>query len=806
MKRAMSFLAAVLAAALWLMPQASMAQQNALPTGTHFYGHGSAWPAPWLGIDGNPAALGQSSGDLGLWGGSEALGGGLALSLGGLKLATTLDYLMPGGQAELWRFGLGLALAPSPAFVLAGYWKPLWQDKEGGAEVDGWSLGTLLRPTRWLSLGFEAHNLGRERLGLVDDVNLTGGLALRPFGERFTLGADLGTTHDGDFWDLSGFFGWDLFDGVRLGASGGVTDVAGEAQTWAGGSVSLLVPHAQSVFNAGVAGPDSEFQYSAAGRMSMESPARHMGVGRVVVKMTLSVNAEMPGVAFFAPRTASLLEQRLMLQQLARDPAVAGVVIRIQSGGGGWAAVQEMGRSLAALRASGKKVVAFLYEGANREYYLASFADKVVVHPAAVLSVTGIRATMTFFADLLRTIGVEPQFVRIGPWKGAPEAYTRSEPSEELLKSQNDMLDDVFGQLIEPIAANRKVPAETVRQWMDLGPQTPRKALAMGMVDEVADIDEMNALAELGLKDVAVVQGYPYTSTQDDTWGPETDVAVLVIEGALVDGRSGGIPGFGVTTGADDLVPIIKSLEKDAGTAAVLVRVNSPGGSPLASERILQALKNLAKVKPVVISMGDVAASGGYYLSMVGTRLLAMPGTVTGSIGIYYGKFVISGLLDKLQIRRTYLERGKHSGWNDMDRPLSDEDLAFAKERLTEYYDLFLQRVETGRKLTRSELDALAEGRVFSGQRALGNRLVDAEGGCLEALEFLRSELDVDADRPVALQFYPRPSFSAALQRSLGMALGVSTAQELEQLFESLGQFAGARVWAMDPSLPLSLQ
>lgn len=805
MNRTIDRLAVLLACMFCAAPWTALGQQ-ALPSGTQFVGHGSAWPAPWFGVDGNPSALGEASGDIGVWGGSAALGGGLALSLGGLKLGTTVDHLMPDGAPELWRFGLGLALAPSPAFRLAGYWKPLWQDGEGGAAVDGWSLGTLFAPARWLSFGVEAHNLGRERLGASDDVSLAGGLALRPLGERFTVGADVGTTQDGSFWDLTGYFGWDLVDGVSLGASGGVVDVSGEAEAWAGGSFSFLIPHAQAVLNAGVAGRDSEFVYSAAGRMSVDSPPRHMDVGHVVVRMTLAVNPETPGLAFFAPRTAALLEQRLMLQRLARDPKVAGVVLRIERGQGGWAAVQEMGRSLAEIRASGKKVVAYLYGGGNREYYLASFADKVVVHPAAVLSVTGIRATMTFFADLLRLVGVEPQFVRIGPWKGAPEAYTRTEPSPELLQSQSDMLDDVFAQLVGPIAANRKVPAEVVRQWVDAGPQTPQKALALGMVDEVADLEEMNSLREMGLADVRVVQGYPYTSTQDDTWGPQTDVAVLVIEGTLVDGRSGGIPVLGTLVGADDLVPLIKALEKDAATSAVLVRVNSPGGSPLASERILLALKNLAKAKPVVVSMGDVAASGGYYLSMAGARLLAMPGTVTGSIGIFYGKFVISGLLDKLQVRRTHLERGKHSGWDDMDRPLDQQDLAFAKERLLEYYDLFLQRVEAGRGLRRTELEALAEGRVFSGQRAVINRLVDAEGGCLEALEALKTALDVDQGTHVALQFYPQPTFSALLQKSLGLGLGGATAQQLQGLLDSLSQFAGTRVWALEPWIPLHVE
>ncbi len=779
-------------------------QERSLPQGPPIYGHGTAWPSPWLGLDGNPAGLGATPGEIGVWGGRRLLGGGLGLSLGGLKLSSTVDYLMPSGTPELWRYGLGLALAPSQAFVLAGYWKPMWQTGKQGAELDGWSLGTLIRPARWLSLGFEAHNLGREHLGAGGNVLLAGGFALRPFGDRFTIGADCATSHDADFWDISGFFGWEFLDGIRIGASGGAVDVQDTPSVWAGGSISLMIPHGQSLFEAGVSAPDSAFEYLAAGRLASQSPARTLDTGAKVVRMTLAVGSEMPGTAFFAPRSASLLEQRLMLQKLARDPDVAGVVIRIQPGSGGWAAVQEVGRSLAELRASGKQVVAYLYGGSNKEYYLASFAHRIVVHPAAVLSFTGIRATMTFFADLLASLGVQAQFVRIGPWKGYPESFTNNAPSPQLLESQTTMLDDVYAQLLGPIASNRSVTPQVVQQWVDAGPQTPRKALAMKMIDEVSDLDEMKSLEELGLKGAPVVNGYPFEDRQEDTWGPQADVAVLILEGTLVDGPSGGVPGFGTMTGADDIVPLIKSMEKDPGISAVLVRVNSPGGSPLASDRILTALKALAKAKPVVISMGDVAASGGYYLSMSGAKVLAMPGTITGSIGIYFGKFVISGLLDRLQIRRTHLERGQHSGWNDMDRPLTPEDLAFAQERLAEYYDLFLHHVETARSMQRTELEKLAEGRVFCGERALKYRLVDQEGGVLEALQILRETLDVDADRDVSLQFYPRPTFAMALQKSFGLALGVATAQQLDGVLESLGQLLGARVWAMDPSLPLA--
>ncbi len=791
----------VVALGLFVLISPAAGQERLLPSGVSFPGHGAAAPSAVLGGLENPAGVGLTPGEISLWGGSRALGGGLGLALGALKISSTLDYLLSPEADGLWRAGLGFALAPSSAVSLGAVWSPIW----GGGLPDGgisvWSAGALLRPNRWFSLGFYGSNLGMVSWLGRENIGLTAGFAVRPGWERLTFGADVTTDDEGNYWDPTAYLTVALGWGLSLGGSVGLHDDDDGFGLWGGGTLGFAMPHSE--LQAGVrANPASgDVEYAVGSRMVVETPAHALLGGKKLVRMAFSPAQEVPSAFFFAPRSSALLEQRLTLRKMARDREVGALVLVIKPGAGGWARVQELGRSLAELKASGKKIVAYLYGGSNREYYLASFADRIVVHPAAVLSFTGIRATAYFLADLLKSLYIDAQFVRIGPWKSAPEPYMNSEPSPEYVAQQTSMLDEFYTQLVGEIAKNRGVERSKVEGWVDAGPQTPKAALKMGMVDEVSGLDEMTALKDLGIHGLQLVHGYPFHQVASASWGPVTDVAVLVVEGTMVDGRSGGMPLLGQTAGAEDIVPVIKALEKDPSTSAVLVRVNSPGGSPQAAERMLQAIKALAKAKPVVISMGDVAASGGYYMAMSGDRIFAMPGTITGSIGIYFGKVVFSRLLEKLGLHRFELVRGKGAGWGDFDRPFSDEDLAKVRLALEEYYGLFLERVGEGRKLKPEELDKLAEGRVYTGSMAVANKLVDLDGGALEALDHLRDRLGLDEGQEVALQFYPKPSFAQALQKSLGMAAGTELLQQASLFLDAMESLAGVSIWAMDPWL-----
>jgi len=277
------------------------------------------------------------------------------------------------------------------------------------------------------------------------------------------------------------------------------------------------------------------------------------------------------------------------------------------------------------------------------------------------------------------------------------------------------------------------------------------------------------------------------------------------VEGSIVDGPSFTLPLAGTKfCGSTTIVKALEEIEKDVSVRAVLVRVDSPGGSALASELMNRALARVAAVKPVAVSMGNTAASGGYYLAVAGHRIFAMPGTVTGSIGIWFGKVVATGLLDKLKIRRVQMDRGKNASLLSYDRRLTPEELEEATQRMAETYQLFIQRVSEGRNMTPAQVETLAQGRVWSGQRAVENGLADEQGGALEALAWLKNRLGMPADRRIELVHYPLKSFGERLAEAFtGAAAGSAVQSEMAAMLESLARLADTGTWAMDPWLPV---
>lgn len=826
-RQAPPLLAALFASLLLSMAYPAAAQVRRVDSSLPLAGSGLADPGLVAGWLINPAAVGLlPAAQLALFGTDAVMGGSVGLSLAALKIQFGMDALRGlggGGEDDVagldgLRTGLGFALSDGRMLSLGFLWQRAFR-LEDHPTADLLSAGLLYRPSRWVSLALAAHNLSERKFSAAAPVDgtkmdLSAGVAFRPGTERLTLGIDVHSDRAGNYIDPAAYAGVRVIEGLEVGAGGWMSRSDGDWRWGAGGTLSLALGSIGLMGGGGTASGDVTWHYGARiatpGEASAFAP-RHRFV-RLAVPKALGEDKRNP---LFGDAPDTLVEFRIRLHRLARDPEVDGLLLVFDSTGLGWAQSQELSRSIAEIRRMGKSVVAYVISGGNRDYYLASQADYVVVNPATILAVTGIAGSLTFYRNLLEAIGVEPQFVRVGKYKSFPEQFDREGPSEASLEQTNAMLDDFYEQFVGDIARGRNVEVARVKEWIDQGPLTAARARELGAVQLTADYTDMRAvLKELGFPSPVLVEGYPFRPVRPDAWGPRPRIAVVSVVGSIVDGPSAIVPLVNMRlAGSWTLVPTLEALSRDRSIDGVLVRIESPGGAALASELINRALRKLAGVRPVVVSIAGTAASGGYYIAVGADRILAMPGSVTGSIGIWFGKFAISGLLDKLRIRRVPTERGKHASILSADRRLTEEELEQLRVRLSEGYDLFMKRILETRKLSREQLETLAQGRVWSGRRAIDNGLVDAEGGSLEALLELKSRMGLGPERDVELVFLPAASFSVRLAQAVGAgratvegesAFDVSAAgtEETLDIAEILDLLGTARAWALDPDIP----
>ncbi len=447
-----------------------------------------------------------------------------------------------------------------------------------------------------------------------------------------------------------------------------------------------------------------------------------------------------------------------VLQKVQRRADVRGVLLHIDNAGLGWAAVQELRAVLKRLRKAGKKTVAYLRAPGGLEYYLAAAAEVVLLDSSGGVRLSGLSFRTLYFKGLLSKLGLKAQFVRIAEFKSAPEAWTESTASPSALKVRKAIMADLHAQLLSDLAADRKTTVDRMRKIIDEGPFTPPLARAAGLVDRVVEADkveqEVEKLADARLDSPGSLRRRPAR------WQVGPGVAVILVEGDIVRGKSTTIPLLNRRLVGDET--IAKALgwaRASSAVKAVVIRVNSPGGSAMASHRMWQEVMRLRKVKPVVVSMGNLAASGGYYVACAGHRVYAEPATFTGSIGIFTGKFDASGLLEKIGVTVDTLTKGKRADMESFHRPYTAAERKFILSRLQHYYRNFLDAVSKGRKdkkMTQDQVHKLARGRVWTGRQAVANGLADEEGGLLDALEEAKRRANIDLDRRVKVFVLPK--------------------------------------------------
>ncbi len=445
------------------------------------------------------------------------------------------------------------------------------------------------------------------------------------------------------------------------------------------------------------------------------------------------------------------------LHQAADDPRVAGLVAKV-GGRLPWAMAAELRGGVAAFASSRKPTIAWAESfgaggAAMASYALASVFEEVWLQPGGDLGLTGIAVETTFLRGVLDKIGITPELEQRHEYKNAADRIMRTGYTDAHRESLGRLSGSIFDDTVGVIAAGRGLESERVRELIDTGPRTAAEALAVGLVDRLGYRDEVYAAAHDRVGEVDLLFA--------DLWRPRRRrrlrppartrhyVALVEARGSIVSGRSRRTP-MGRSVGSDSVAAQLRAALHDDHAHALVLHVDSPGGSAVASEVIWREMDRLrAAAKPVIVSMGNVAASGGYYIACPADVIVALPTTITGSIGVFGGKFVVADLMERLGLATGAVEHGAHSRMYSSRRQFSDSEWERLAASIDAIYDDFVAKVAAGRRRSVSEIEPLARGRVWSGRDARDRGLVDEFGGLRDAVRIARSRAGLRDDSPV---------------------------------------------------------
>jgi protease-4 len=457
------------------------------------------------------------------------------------------------------------------------------------------------------------------------------------------------------------------------------------------------------------------------------------------------------------------------LWALSEERSVAAVVLVLRTEpAGSYAHAEELADAVRVLRARGKKVLCSLEDNGAKALYVCANADRTVVNPAGGIRYSGLRSQYYYLGGLLDKLGIRAEFVRIGAHKSAPEQFENEHASPVAAADHEDYLRNVEAVFVKNLANGRHMSEERVREVTLKGPFIAKEAQEANLVDGTAFDDQIDKVVREMLGHSVSVERYESPTDPPKAFGTQSKVAILYIDGDMVDGRSSTIPILDMKLcGSYTIADTVRALRDDSSIKAVVLRVESPGGSSMAADVMWRELHLLAQRKPLIVSMGSIAASGGYYIAAAGKEIYALPLTLTGSIGIFYGKADVSGLLHKIGVTIDTYKTTPRADAESLFRGFTEDERTELQRKVHQFYDTFLERVAMGRHMKTTEVDAVGQGRVWLGQQAIERHLVDKMGGLREALDEARSLAGLASDAPIAE--YP------VIERSLlEIALGLN--------------------------------
>ncbi len=449
------------------------------------------------------------------------------------------------------------------------------------------------------------------------------------------------------------------------------------------------------------------------------------------------------------------------LARAKKDERIAAVLLKLERPELGWARAQNIREALANFRSGGRRVFAFFESGGNLDYFLGSAADAIFVPPTGNVDLTGLRVEVVFFKGALDRLGIKAELDRVGEYKSAAELFTRNSMSETFREEMDALLDDLYSQFVAALAEGRGLSVETISRAIDRGPYTAREAEDLQLVDKLLYEDELEKELETRLGFPVKAQPWERYRVREPfilrfltrRWRPR--IALIHATGIIASGESRRAVGRRPITGAETLVELIRSARDNKRVRAVVLRIDSPGGSAVASDIVWRAITEAKRKKPFIVSFGDTAASGGYYIGMAGDYIIAEPGTLTGSIGVIGGKFVVRSLLERLGLSRQAIMRGQHAAFHSPLQEFSREEREKLAEQMRSfYYQDFISKLAESRRLRAEDTQRAAQGRVWTGRQGKSLGLVDELGGLDHAIEKARSAAYIPPEQKVNVVYY----------------------------------------------------
>ncbi len=474
--------------------------------------------------------------------------------------------------------------------------------------------------------------------------------------------------------------------------------------------------------------------------------------------LVLDLSTELPETrlwasGWFGPESPDFHAVTRALDRAATDERIRGLLVRGEGTELGWGRMIELRNAIAGFGASGKPVVAAFESPGIRDYLLATAADSIHLHPRGRLMLFGTPLGALFFGELLEKVGVGAQFEAIGSFKNAPDAYTRTGMTEAHREQLAVLAGDFMTLAVESVAEARGLAPERARDLLSGGPFLAATARELDLVDALAYPDQ--AEEEFDEPHFLSIREY---ATRGGGSGPPR-IAVIHVDGAIVSGASSADPLMGRVAGAETVTEALDRVREMDSVEAVVLRIASPGGLDTASDTIWRSAERVREDKPVVASLGDVAASGGYWVATAASHLVANPATITGSIGVFAGKIHIGGMFEKIGVaaESVFPEGVPPNNWTNPVTPLTAAERARLREGIADTYAVFLDRVAAARGMSPDQVDALGQGRVWSGHRALEVGLVDEMGGLDAALRQARLEAGIPEDEEIRILHLPEP-------------------------------------------------
>ena len=697
------------------------------------------------------------------------------------RLGTDLEGVLGAAVKLTKNGGFGVSVMKSHDFLMerSGPWL--------------FSFGAQVRPWSFLSIGGFYEEVSK---GIFSAPNLTAGVSIRPYKEIFTVGLDGKWVPKGPHWENG--FRFDPIFSLKTSYKGYGAAISAEIPGITDGwskpilLVSLnanfahlglgLLSHINSASNNFAVGGDMRF--SSEEWPSVASPSN------VWVNLTIDRDGNLEHrPRTFADRFFSLepnpLSVLALLKRMELDKSIGGVVLNFNGFGFGDGRAQEWRDAILGLRRAKKMVVVYLDSPSERDYFIATAADRILMNKQASLSLRNFQANLVYFADMLNKIGVKAESVVAGTYKTAPRQFTNARPQKQEIEVANNILNSFYDTLIDESAKARKLDREKLRALFEQGELSATKAKEAGLVDAIVEPDgAIDAITDQGQIALPFYTDYEGRKFKQESWQADKRIAIIPITDSIVNGRiaPGLVSALIPATGADDIVDEIEDAVADEDVIGIIVRIDSPGGDGLAGHKIQHALSKAQKKKPVVASMSDVAASAGYLVAAGSDHILALPNTITGSIGVFSLMFSGETLANKIGVFAKELSPIKNPG-PTLFRGLTGSERKEAQKIVDWYYQNFIQAVSDGLELDKEYVKENADGRVWLGKEAFEKKLVNELGGFAQAIDAMRELTKIPDSQPLTIDIRS-PGFIQQFSLSAGLSsyFRTSAKQDLKPL------------------------